>query len=231
MSSITVVADVTGAQYPAAPAGITKALYVTGSAGVPATASQLAANPGCVRIAQSPVLSIDEASLADVLDQESGAATLADCAPWAKAAIAAFKAVKRPGQREPLIYMSASGVSDVVNALVKGGVTSGVGLWVANWDLTQVDAISAVVSAAGPFPIHAVQYHNAGGYDLSVFSTAWLTTRASVAKPKPAVPPGQWLNGAAWTWDGPVVMTGLGTDSKMHMWVYNPATLAWQRSV
>jgi hypothetical protein len=181
--------DVTGVNLSHLPAdGRVKALYVTGSGGVPATAAQLAKNPHCVRIDQSPVnTAIDE--LADVLDYENGAAGAAQLAPWAKAAAANFKAARRPGQRSPAIYMSRSNVSAVVNSLIAGGVTSGVGLWVADWNLDPVQAAAEVSAGTGPFPVIARQYSNKGGgglWDLDVWSTPWLE---NVSK-APAAPPG-----------------------------------------
>lgn len=152
--------------------------YVTGSPDIMWTAADWAAHPGAVRIDQSPVnTALDES--ADVLDVEKGAATFADCAPWAKAALANFACAARQGQRRPAIYMSASNVTNVANALVAGGVTSGVGLWVADWNLTQAQAVQDVLTASGPFPVVAVQFTDSPGfYDVDVFSGAWLADQS-----------------------------------------------------
>jgi len=168
--------DATGANLAHVPSdGVLRALYVTGSGGVPASAAQLAANPHCLRIDQSPVnTAIDET--ADVLDYESGAAGAGQLAPWAKAALANYHSAKRPGQRLPAIYMSRSNVTAVVNALIAGGVKSGVGLWVADWNYNPSEAAAEVSAATGPFPVIGRQYSNKGGgglYDLDVFSTPW----------------------------------------------------------
>jgi len=228
--SIVVVADVTHANLAHAPTGMQLALYATGSGGIAATAAERAAHPDAILIDQTPASGAwDE--LADVDDYERGAVTLAELPGRARARMAAFKAVKRPGQRMPLVYMSMSNVTAVVNALVKGGVTSGVGLWVADWNWTQAEAISRVVAAAGPFPITGVQYHNAGTYDLSVFSGTWLTNRSKRPVPvtvKPHVPPGQWLDAHAWTWRTASI-AGVGLDHKDHVWNYDPGKGTWSR--
>jgi hypothetical protein len=85
--------------------------------------------------------------------------------------------------------MSLSNVTPVVNALVAGGITEGVSLWVANWSLTEAEARALVQTAGGPWPIIGVQYANRGTYDESVFSAAWL---AAVSGDPPVTPPGTW---------------------------------------
>src|SRR5260370_16008426 len=90
--------------------------YVTGSPSIKWTPADWAAHPGAVRIAQSPLLTADEAPYADVLDVEAFAATAAYCAPWARNAQAAFSNAARPAQRHPAIYASASIIPAVVNA-------------------------------------------------------------------------------------------------------------------
>jgi hypothetical protein len=109
-----------------------------------------------------------------VLDVERGAATNADCPVWAKRAMADFAAAVRPGQREPAIYTSASNVTPVVNALIAGGVTKGVGLYVANWGIGEPAAMQEIANASGPFPIVAVQYMNGPLFDYDLFSGDWL---------------------------------------------------------
>jgi hypothetical protein len=158
--------------------------YSTGHGVVPWGAAEWKAHPGAVRICQDPGATD---TTADVLDVEAGAATIARCAPWAEAAAANVAAGKRPGQRHPAIYMSLSMVTPVVNALVHGGISEGVSLWVANWNLTEAEAAALVQHAGGPFPIIGVQYRNAGTYDVSVFSRAWLDAVSGA----PAAP-GTW---------------------------------------
>src|SRR5260370_22686352 len=87
--------------------------YSTGSGGVPWTRGDWVAHPGAVQIDQSPVnTSLDE--LADVLDVETGAATVADVPGWAEAAAANFFTGARPGQRHPAIYLNLSNLTPLV---------------------------------------------------------------------------------------------------------------------
>ncbi len=164
--------------------------YVTGSPDIRWTAQDWLDHPGAVRIAQSPLLSLDEAADADVLDVEDRAATLAECAPWAKAAISSFALGARPGQRRPAVYASAWNITPVVNALIAGGVRDGVSLWVADWNLTGAQAAARVLAAAGPFPVAAAQWKSLQFYDMSVFAQAWLDTVSSAPGPHP-FPPGR----------------------------------------
>lgn len=184
--------DVTHSNLPSVPHdGVLRALYVTGSPQIQATPADLAANPGCLEIDQSPVdTALDEK--ADALDFENGAAGPNAVAPWAKAAMANFKNGARPGQRSPVIYMSRNNVHTVVNALIAGGVTSGIGLWIADW---QFDAALAQFECAngdiGPFPIKGIQYSDQGGggaYDLNFFNEAWTKTRSGHTPPPPPPP-------------------------------------------
>lgn len=170
---ITVVYDATHANVSALPMNSQVAGYVTGSSDIAWTSSDFLVHPGAIRIDQSPSSSVWDAT-ADVDDYESGAVALMELAPRAKLRMAAYRAGTRPGQRSPLVYMSASNVTAVVNALIAGGVSSGVGLWVANWNLTEPNAVLDVLSGSGPFPIRGVQFHNAGAFDMSVFDSDWL---------------------------------------------------------
>jgi hypothetical protein len=157
--------------------------YTTGHGTVPWGAAEWKAHPGAVRICQDPGAT-DET--ADVLDVESGAATVGTCARWAEAAAANVAAGKRPGQRHPAIYMSLSSVTPVVNALVAAGIHEGVGLWIANWNLSEAEATALVAHAGGPFPVIGVQYRNAGTYDVSVFSKPWLGEVSADPATRPA---------------------------------------------
>jgi peptidoglycan hydrolase-like protein with peptidoglycan-binding domain len=155
---------------------------MTGSGGVAWTDADWVANPSAVRIDQSPVLNaIDET--ADVLDVESGAATPGEAAAWAKAARLNYLNNIRPGQRIPAIYVNQSNKTAVVNSLVAGGVTSGVGLWLADYNYTRAGAAAAIEAASGPFPIIGIQYSDQGGgglYDLDEFAALWLSTQSGV---------------------------------------------------
>jgi hypothetical protein len=157
--------------------------YSTGHGTVPWGAAEWKAHPGAVRICQDPGAT-DET--ADVLDVEAHAAGVATVARWAEAAAANVAAGKRPGQRHPAIYMSLSMVTPVANALVHGGISEGVGLWVANWNLSAAEAAALVAHAGGPFPVIGVQYRNAGTYDVSVFSRPWLAAVSGDPAVRPA---------------------------------------------
>jgi hypothetical protein len=212
--AVTDVYDSTWANAAHLPAGL-HAGYRTGSGGVPWPLDAEADNPGMIWYDQSPVnTAADE--LADLIDCENGAATLADLAPWRKAARAAYLAGARPGQRDPGIYFSRSDLHKVVNALIAGGVLF-CPLVIADYSGTRAQAAAEVDTSGGPFPVVGRQYADAGLYDLSVFSNAWLSAvsgkpgaspagRNNVVVTKP--PPGTWKAG------GPVVLTGPGPDGR-----------------
>ena len=166
--------------------------YSTGSGDVPWTEALFAeyatALGPCLRICQD-VGATD--ATADYLDVEGGAATFADCPGWAKRALEAHAAASRPGQRSPAVYCSASNVTPVVNSLTAGGVTSGVGLIIANWSVTEAQAVRDVLGAAGPFPVAGYQIADPGAYDVNVYSAAWLASMAGpweAPAPVPAPP-------------------------------------------
>lgn len=154
--------------------------YVTGSNIIKWTDADWKLHPNAIRIDQSPTASAWDAT-ADVDDYERGAVAISELASRAMARLKAFDKVSRPGQREPVIYMSASNVTAVVNALINGGVTRGVGLWVAQWSLTMGQAVTEIAEASGPFPIVGVQYSNGPQFDFNMFSTSWLNNMSHTA--------------------------------------------------
>ena len=169
--SIVVGYDAIGANTAHLPQGAQAAGYTTGEPPVPWTAAQFAAHPGAVRIDQNPAASDPTA---DVLDVENGAATPGDCPGWVKRAIKDFDSAARPGQRWPCIYASQSNLTAVANALIAGGVPSGVFLWVANWSVSEAEAVAMLTRAGGPFPVVGVQFRSGGFYDTDIWSSAWL---------------------------------------------------------
>ena len=178
--------DATHSGLPAVPKdGLIRGGYTTGSGSVPWTAADWAANPDAVRYCQDPGATDHTA---DVLDVETGAATLADCAPWAHAALAAYSSDARPGQRTPAIYCSRNNVTPVVNALISGGIKAGVGLIVADWNLSESQAAAEVAAGSGPFPIVGIQYEDAGAYDKDVFSTPWVNAVSGKTPPPGGFP-------------------------------------------
>jgi hypothetical protein len=168
------------------PSGIQVGGYVTGTPEIAWTDADWKAHPDAIRIDQSPTSSQWDAT-ADVDDYERGAVTLDELPRRAQARIVAYNKVTRPGQRRPAIYASASNITQVVNALNNGGVHSGVGLWIANWNFTVAQAVAEVAAASGPFPIIGVQYANDTFYDHNVFSFDWLSAVSHHAPTGPLV--------------------------------------------
>jgi hypothetical protein len=227
--SVTIAYDVTSANYEHAPKGQQLALYVTGSKGVQATPGQLAAHPDAVLIDQTPASGKWDAT-ADVDDYENGAVRLNELAGRAKSRIASFRAQHRVGQRTPVVYFSAVNIHLVVNALVTGGVKSGVGLFVANWGVAAAEAAAEVTAGSGPFPVVGFQFKNAGLFDIDVFSTAWLENRSGHVVPgaMPA-PPGQWNPGSGWEWKSSSV-AGVGLDGKAHTFFMDVVNKRWNKT-
>jgi len=159
--------------------------YTTGTPDIRWTAEDWAAHPVAVRIDQDPAASD---KTADVLDVERGAATVADVVPWVQAAHANRAKGARPGQRWPAIYASQAALTPIANALKAAGIT-GVFFWVADWNLDAQQAGAEVAAAGGPWPVVGVQYRNAGLYDVSLFSSAWLTDVTPHPAPVPAPAP------------------------------------------
>jgi hypothetical protein len=173
--SLNLVYDATHDKVINLPKNATYAGYTTGSAGVRWTKEDWERFPDAIRIDQDANASD---GTADFLDIEGGAATAAESAGWVRRARASFHGKVRHGQREPGIYASESRITDVVNHLIAGGITSGVNLWVADWNFSQSQAASDVTHASGPFPIVGMQFRNAGPYDVSLFSVAYLVKRS-----------------------------------------------------
>lgn len=153
--------------------------YVTGSAGVPWSPEQYVADPLAGRIDQSPD-NTQQDETADVLDFESGAATLADIVPWVTSARANFNNAVRPGQRWPMIYCDRSNLTPVCNQLVSGHLTD-VPIWLAAYGLTVAQAVAMIEGASGPFPIKGVQNSSNSTYDTDVFDAGWLVTMSGKA--------------------------------------------------
>jgi hypothetical protein len=188
MTEVTFGFDATHSNIASLPKGAQVAGYVTGSEEVCWTSADWAAHPGAVRIDQSPLsTALDET--ADVLDVENGAATLTEIVGWARAALANFRAGKRPGQRSPLIYMSQDNVSAVISTLKAGGFPAGaIGLYVADWNFSTTVA-AGDIGPTGEFPTMAVQYSSGLDYDFDVFDTAWVNdvSMSPAPLPKPEV--------------------------------------------
>lgn len=170
--------DATHANLGHVPAG-QGAGYTTGTPDIVWTAADWAAHPGAVRICQNAGATDHTA---DVLDVEAGAATNAEAAAWYRAALLAYEAGTRPGQRWPAIYTSLSNVTPLVNALIAGGVTSGPRLWIAHWQIGTSGG-QATVTDTGPFPVIGCQYGDAGAYDVDYWDAGWLQAVAHAPVP------------------------------------------------
>jgi hypothetical protein len=190
--SITIAArDATGQNAANIPIGVQAECYVTGQ-GVAWTSEQIAEHDKpypAVWIVQDPDLSV---STADVADIEFEAGLISQVAGWAARAKVDYYKATRPGQRKPACYCDQENVTPIVNALIAGGITSGVGLLVANWNDTATEAIAAVSAGSGPFPIIGVQFRGGTStepWDLDILSVDWLTT---VSTPAPPPHVGPW---------------------------------------
>ena len=178
--------DATGANLDAAPAG-QGATYTTGDDGIAATAEQLRDHPGIVRICQDAGATDDTA---DVLDIERGAASITDAPGWIGRARKSFREGRRPGQREPALYMSAANVAGNLAVLNAAKVTFPVWLFVARWGVTRAFAADEVEHTHGDLPECGFQYHNHPDFDEDVWSAGWLAnvSKAPAQDPAPKVP-------------------------------------------
>lgn len=215
--SVTVAYDATHQNIAHLPAGQACG-YTTGTPDIQWTTQDWAAHPRAVRICQDANASD---ATADILDVERGAATNTESPGWVKRAIVNFKLVTRRGQRWPGIYTSASNVTPLVNALIAGGITSGIGLWVANWNLSEAQAVADVLAASGPFPIIGIQFTDKPVlYDISVFSSTWLMEGSAMPIHPITAPPGVYLDG---------VFTGRGTNGELYVVSWDGATGTWTK--
>lgn len=172
--------------------------YSTGSGGIPWPRAAFDAHPGTVRICQDPSAS-DET--ADLIDVEQFAASNSVVPGWVRRAENSWQQALRPGQRWPAAYTSASNVTPMVNTLLANGISSNTGLVIANWNLSDPQAIADVLSATGPFPVVGIQWRGGGQigrpYDLDVFSEAWLNGTSGRKEFAHTTDPGDELGGLA----------------------------------
>lgn len=167
--------------------------YSTGDGDVPWGAADWAAHPHALRICQDHALSDHTADYGDI-EQFAGVNSAAP--GFYTAALAAYKAGTRPGQRWPGFYTSASNVTPLANTLVAAGIHSGPRLIIANWNLSDAQARAdlaaamALLAAGGPdpFPIVGYQFADPGPYDIDVWSTAWLDAVSQAPHPPPPPP-------------------------------------------
>lgn len=224
------VMDATHLNINVIPVGTLAALYTTGSPDIKATAADFNKHPNAIHICQDH--GSDET--ADILDSETGAATIQDCINWLPRARAAFNNKTRPGQRWPGLYMSLSTLTEHANALASAHLTN-VPLWIAEWGLDQASAIHNIIAENGPFPTVAFQIKNEGPDDISFFSDEWLNRRSAMGTPTPpqhkaAIPPGQWNDAHSWEW-AQAAMVGIGKDGQMHAFMYDVTHDRWTKVV
>lgn len=204
--------------------------YLTGSGGVPWSAAQMREFPNAVLYDQSPTNGPFDTTC-DAFDCETNAVTMADLAPGIIEARAHFHAATRPGQRWPAVYQSQNNVTQNVNDLIAAGIDT-CPLIVANYGVSQADAIAIVANASGPFPIVGFQYSDQGGngaYDLDVWSVPWLVNRSKKVDPvTPQMPPGPWNPAEEYPWKG-AILTVIGQDGLIHAYEYDLKTGTWKR--
>ena len=177
--------DATGANLDAAPPG-QGATYTTGTGGVAATAAQLASRPGIVRICQDTGATDQTA---DVLDVETGAATIADVATWLPAARASFNAGTRPGQREPAVYVDQSNLTALADTYPADSPLCPIPIWVARWGRTPAEAAADIANPSGPYPLIAEQFANGALWDSDSWSADWLANVSAGSSPTPVSTP------------------------------------------
>lgn len=178
------------------PVTVLAAGYTTGSGAIPWGIAQWAAHLlpyPAVRIDQDPSASD---KTADVLDVESGAATISDIVPWVRAARANFSNNVRPGQRWPAVYLSMGNLDAAIAALQAAGIT-GVGFWTAQPGMGLSAAVTRVQTATGSYPCIGVQYAWGNVVDYDVFSESWVTTVSGGGAPvEPTISEGSLLAAA-----------------------------------
>lgn len=158
--------DVTAKNYARRPPSGQAALYVTGTSDIIATPAMLKENPHAITINQSGANVI-----ADEYDVETGAITPAQLPGLIRNAQAAW--LTGNGRRRPVAYVNQSNKTAVVNALTSAKITN-VGLHIADYSLTEAQAITLLQMSNGPYPVIGYQYNDAGEYDEDVWLESWV---------------------------------------------------------
>lgn len=175
------------------PADVLACGYDTGGGIIQWTSAQFAA-----RTKPYPAIHIDQDpsasdGTADVLDVESGAATVADIPGWVTRARANWLAVARPGQRHPVVYCSMNTLDAAVAALTAAKLTD-VGFWTAEPGNTLSYATGRITAATGPYPCIGVQYAWGNTVDDDAFNLAWIQTGSTKPVPVPSIQTGTVKN-------------------------------------
>ena len=189
------MADAIGASANNLPTSLAKVGgYDTGSPPVPWSTAQWNRfiKSGHVHINQDPG---SDPLIGDVLDSEAGAWSI-------PGAVEALKKRKAAG-KSLNVYISIASLTGLANALVAAQLAP-VGIWLANWNLTESQAAALVVSQSGPFPIKAVQWASPSSNpatilpgsgmtlkqanaDLSVADASWFPAPVGTPPPPPPV--------------------------------------------
>jgi hypothetical protein len=124
--------------------------YITGTPDIRWTNADWDRFPhsGKVRINQDGSTDVSEAGVADVADYEPGAFSEAQVLEWVK--------LRKHSHLACAVYVAASNQASLTNALREAGHT-GVDLWVANWDLSEAEAVN-LLTTSGNYPVVAVQW-------------------------------------------------------------------------
>lgn len=187
--------DVTSTFIADAPAGLQLALYITGTPDIVADAQQLADNPAAVWIDQSPAITGTDVR-ADFLDIEQWAGTDAEAAQWLSDARAARAQEQRPGQRQPGFYRDAADMASLADHLEAAGITAGVPLWEAHWDIGLDAAVALLGTTWRCFVIVGVQYLNGPQFDWDVWLPSWLADTATAGSTTPPADPTEGIMAA-----------------------------------
>lgn len=137
-----------------------------------------------------PALHIDQNPAAgdytfDYMDVETGAFTDAEIVNAITRARDEYHTHTRPGQRWPGVYCSASNVPSAVTILQRAGI-SNVPFVVADYSVSQTEAVRRVSTAIGPYPAVGYQFSDLafnGRADANIFSLPWVTTVSIIPLP------------------------------------------------
>lgn len=172
-----VMIDTVGANASVIPASATRVgVYVTGSGVVPWPQAQIDRfNPGKtarIRIDQSPSLSVFAAGHADVADVEPGAGTVTS-------AVSAILHRQSLGLSST-VYCNRTDFATLVAALEKASVPlHNVGVWLADWSLSQAKASALLSTKINGLVCNAVQWASPSSNPSTTLPGTSLTLKES----------------------------------------------------
>jgi hypothetical protein len=103
-----------------------------------------------------------------------------------------FAAGRRPGQRHPNIYASASAIPQLAADLTAGGAPAETGLHIAHWGIGMPAAIALLGSRIGGYEVRGVQFARNDFWDSDVWLASWLSDQSVAATSPPPPPPTDW---------------------------------------